>query len=96
MKHISKNSQKGMNFLHSFEVAKANNINSLDKVYGRYSTAKMCAFMDCEERRRNENATSMGYIIGANSSFFTYAFETSEGLRVETACNSFIIPEAAE
>lgn len=91
MKHISKNSQKGMNYLHSFEVAKANNINSLDKVYGKYSTAKARAFMYCEERRRDENATSAGYIIGSNCNVFTYAFETSEGLRVETACNSFII-----
>lgn len=91
MKHISKNSQKGMHYLHSFEIARANNVNCLEKVYGRFSSSKACAFMDCEERGRNENATSMGYIIGANSSFFTYAFETSEGLRVETACNSFII-----
>lgn len=91
MKHISKNSQKGINYLHSFDVARAKNIDCLEKVYGRFSTSKMCAFVDCEERRRNENATSAGYIIGANSSFFTYAFETPEGLRVETACNSFII-----
>ena len=91
MKHISKTSQKGMNYLHSFEVARAKNIDCLEKVYGRFSTSKACAFIDCEKRRLNENATSMGYIIGANSSFFTYAFETSEGLRVETACNSFII-----
>lgn len=91
MLRISKTSQKGMNYLHSFEVAKAKNIDCLEKVYGRYSTAKMCAFMNCEERRRNENATSLGYIIGANCMQFTYAFETSEGLRIETACNSYII-----
>lgn len=91
MKHVSKNSQKGMHYLHSFEVAKAKNIDCLEKVYGRFSTSKACAFMDCEERRLNENATSDGYIIGSNSMQFTYAFETSEGLRVETACNSYII-----
>lgn len=91
MLRISKTSQKGMNYLHSFEVARAKNIDSLYKVYGRYSTAKMRAFEKCEETRIYENATSAGYIIGANSSFFTYAFETSEGLRVETAYNSFII-----
>lgn len=91
MKHISKNSQKGMNYLHSFEIARAKNIDCLEKVYGRFSSSKACAFMDCEERRRNENATSAGYIIGSNCSVFTYAFETTEGLRVETACNSYII-----
>lgn len=91
MLRISKTSQKGMNYLHSFEIAKANNVNCLEKVYGRYSTAKARAFMDCEERRRNEKAISAGYIIGANCNVFTYAFETAEGLRVETACNSYII-----
>ena len=96
MKHISKTSQKGMHYLRSFELAKANNVNCLEKVYGRYSNEKARAFYLCELQRIKENATSDGYIIGANSSFFTYAFETSEGLRVETACNSFIIPETAE
>lgn len=91
MKHISKNSQKGIQYLHSFEVAVANNIDCLEKVYGRFSTAKARAFMYCEERRRNENAISAGYIIGSNCNVFTYAFETSEGLRIETACNSYII-----
>ena len=91
MKHISKNSQKGLNYLHSFEVAKAKNINSLEKVYGRYSNAKARAFYLCDLQRIKENATSDGYIIGSNCNVFTYAFETSEGLRVETACNSFIL-----
>ena len=91
MKHISKNSQKGMNYLHSFELAKAKNINCLEKVYGRYSNAKARAFYLCDLQRIKENATSDGYIIGSNCNVFTYAFETSEGLRIETACNSYII-----
>ena len=91
MKHISKNSQKGMNYLHSFEVARAKDINSLEKVYGRYSNEKARAFYLCNLQRIKENATSDGYIIGSNCNVFTYAFETSEGLRVETACNSYII-----
>ena len=91
MKHISKNSQKGLNYLHSFEVARAKNINCLEKVYGRYSNAKARAFYLCDLQRIKENATSDGYIIGSNCNVFTYAFETSEGLRIETACNSYII-----
>ena len=91
MKRISKTSQKGMNYLHSFEVAKANNVNCLEKVYGRYSNGKARAFYLCEQQRIKENATSDGYIIGANCNVFTYAFETSDGLRVETAYNSYII-----
>lgn len=91
MKHIGKNSQKGLQYLHSFEVAKAKNINCLDKVYGRYSNAKARAFYLCDLQRIHEKATSDGYIIGSNSMRFTYAFETSKGLRVITAYNSFII-----
>ena len=91
MKHISKISQKGMNYLHSFEIAKANNVNCLEKVYGRYSNEKARAFYLCDLQRIKENATSDGYIIGSNCNVFTYAFETSEGLRIETACNSYII-----
>lgn len=91
MKHIGKNSQKGLHYLHSFEIAKAKNINCLEKVYGRFSNAKARAFHLCNLQRINERATSDGYIIGSNSMQFTYAFETSKGLRVETAYNSFII-----
>ena len=91
MKHISKNSQKGISYLHSFEVAKAKNINSHGKVYGRYSDTKARAFYLCDLQRIKENATSDGYIIGASCTVFTYAFETPDGLRIETACNSYII-----
>lgn len=91
MKHISKNSQKGLQYLHAFEIAQQKNIDNLYKVYGTFSTFKARAFRDCENMRVNENATSMGYIISHNSNFFSYAFETLEGLRVETACNSYII-----
>lgn len=80
-----------MHYLHSFEVAKEKDINSLEKVYGRYSNEKARAFYLCNIQRIKENATSDGYIIGSNCNVFTYAFETSEGLRVETACNSYII-----
>ena len=91
MKHISKNSQKGMNYLHSFDVAYAKDFFFFLKVYGRYSNAKARAFYLCDLQRIKENATSDGYIIGSNCNVFTYAFETSEGLRIETACNSYII-----
>ena len=86
MKHISKNSQKGLQYLHAFEIAQ-----QPYKVYASFSTFKARAFRECENMRLNENAISMGYIISHNSNYFTYAFETSEGLRIETACNSYII-----
>ena len=91
MKHISKNSQKGMNYLHSVKVAKAKDIDCLEIVYETYSTAKAHAFYLCDLQRIKENAISDGYIIGSNCMQFTYAFETSDGLRIETACNSYII-----
>lgn len=91
MKHISKNSQKGLQYLHAFEIAQQKNLDNLYKVYASFSTFKARAFRECENIRLNENAKSMGYIISHNSNYFTYAFKTSEGLRVETACNSYII-----
>ncbi len=91
MKHISKNSKKGLQYLHAFEIAKRNDVNSLHKVYKNYSAAKCRAFENCKIRRFQENALTDGYILSANCMQFTYAFETTEGLRVETAYNSYII-----
>ena len=92
MKHISKNSQKGMNYLHSFDVAKAKNINCLEKVYTHFSNYKCAAFRACEQKRLlDDNAISLGYIISSNSNYFTYAYMTKYGLCVETYCNSYIV-----
>lgn len=91
MKHVSKNSKKGLQFLHAFEIAKTYNVNTLNKVYNSFSAAKIRAFENCESKRVLEKAISSGYIISYNSMKFTYAFETLEGLRVETDCNSYII-----
>lgn len=91
MKHISKNSQKGIQYLHAFNVAKQKEINSLHRVYAKCSTDKIRAFYRCEKKRQTENATSDGYIITHNANFFSYAFTTPEGLRIETAHNSYII-----
>ena len=61
MKHISKNSQKGMNYLHSFEIAKANNVNSLEKVYGRYSNEKhaLSIFATFSASKKMQQATAI-------------------------------------
>lgn len=92
MKHISKNSQKGMNYLHSFEVAKAKDIDRLEKVYTHFSNYKCAAFRACEQKRLlDDNAISLGYIISSNSNYFTYAYMSKRGLCVETYCNSYII-----
>ena len=95
IKHISKNSQKGMNYLHSFEVAKAKNIDCLEKVYGRYSNEKARADYHCRMMMESEGGHDYK-IIGYNSSFFTVAWIAGNALRVETAYNSFVIREAAE
>lgn len=91
MKHISKNSQKGLQFLHAFEISRQNHVTSLQDVYASCSSAKKRALFLCEKKRQEENATSLGYIISHTCNFFTYAFLTAEGLRVETAYNSYII-----
>ena len=92
MKHISKNSQKGMNYLHSFKVAKAKDIDCLEKVYTHFSNYKIAAFRACEQKRLlDDRAISLGYIISSNSNYFTYAYMTKYGLCVETYCNSYIV-----
>ena len=92
MKHISKNSQKGMNYLHSFEVAKSKDIDRLEKVYTHFSNYKYAAFRAYEQKRLlDDNAISLGYIISSNSNYFTYAYMTKYGLCVETYCNSYIV-----
>lgn len=91
MKHVSKSSQKGLLYMHAFESARQNKTTSLHDIYTTCSSAKKRAFYLCEKIRKEENSTSLGYIISHNCNFFSYAFETSKGLRILTAYNSFII-----
>lgn len=63
----------------------------LGHVYGRYSHEKARAERDCMDKMSKENG--FGYkILSYNTCQFTCGWQVENGLRVETACNSYFIP----
>lgn len=88
MTTIKATTKQAQGFIESYNRATA---TTLSDVYGSYSTAKARAFRYCMERVEEEN----GYgprIISCNCNVFTFAFKVDNGLRVETAQNSYFIP----
>ena len=63
---------------------------TLLKTYSRPSSSKCSAFRRCVDMCNKENGRSMK-ITGAGSHFFSVAWLTDCGLRVETAYNSYLI-----
>ena len=87
MERISTSSVRGQRFIYSYNRATARRLRD---VYGRYSCAKACAENDCIRWCEAENGHGFK-IISANSCFFTAAWLTSDGLRVETARGSYLV-----
>ena len=70
--------------------------SSTEDIYEAYknpSTRKTRAFYECMTIMENENGHGCK-IIGHNSDQFTAAWIVGNSLRIETACNSFVIPNA--
>ena len=87
MKTISKNSKMGQRYIYLYERAEAQNVREF---YKKPSDRKIQACNECRQQCQAEQG--LGYrIISGNNYYFTAAWRTSEGLRVETANNSFII-----
>lgn len=84
---IKKETKKGQNMVES---AKRYAGYYLQDVYGSYSQAKKSAWDWCYERYLEENGKNF-HITGCNRMQFTVAWETAEGLRIETAYNSYLI-----
>ena len=92
MKTLNNNTKKAQAYINAYN---SSSINSLNQAYGRPSTAKTRADYNCRMMMQEEGGH--GYkIIGYNCNFFTVAWIAGNALRIETACNSFVIPEAAE
>ena len=92
MKTLNNNTKKAQAFINAY---KRSNIYSILEAYERPSSAKIQADYDRRSMKRSEGGH--GYkIIGYNSSFFTVAWIAGNALRIETAYNSFIIPNVAE
>ena len=92
MKTINNNTKQAQHLINAYN---RSSIFTLREAYANPSTAKTRADYNC--RMMMESEGGHGYkIIGYNCSFFTVAWIAENALRVETACNSFVIPNAAE
>ena len=92
MKTLNNNTQKAQAYINAYN---RSDIYSLNQAYGKPSTEKTRADYNCRMMMQSEGGHNYK-IIGYNSSFFTVAWIAGNALRIETACNSFIIPNAAE
>ena len=92
MKTINNNTKKAQSLINAYN---RSSIFTLREAYANPSTAKTNADYSCRMMMQSEGGH--GYkIIGYNCNFFTVAWIAGKDLRIETACNSFVIPEAAE
>ena len=92
MKTLNNNTKKAQAFINAYN---RSSIFTLREAYASPSTAKTRADYSCRMMMQSEGGH--GYkIIGYNCNFFTVAWIAGKDLRIETACNSFVIPNAAE
>ena len=92
MKTINNNTKQAAHYIDAYNRSE---IYSLNQAYGKPSTAKTRADYECRMMMQSEGGH--GYkIIGYNCNFFTVAWIAGDALRIETAKNSFIIPNVAE
>lgn len=87
MKTIKATTKKGQEFINAYNRSK---VASIYECYTNPSTAKVRAERDCIYMMCNEGGYSPR-ITGYNCMQFTFAFQTTEGLRVETASSSYIV-----
>ena len=92
MKTINNKTKQAERYISAYNHS---NIYSLNQAYGRPSTEKTRADYNCRMMMQEEGGH--GYkIISYNTFQFSAAWIAGNSLRIETACNSFVIPEAAE
>ena len=92
MKTINNNTKKAQAFINAYN---RSSIFTLREAYANPSTAKTNADYSCRMMMQSEGGH--GYkIISYNTFQFSVAWIAGNALRIETACNSFVIPEAAE
>ena len=92
MKTINNNTKQAQHFINAYN---RSDIFTLREAYANPSTAKTRADYNC--RMMMENEGGHGYkIISFNTFQFSVAWIAGDALRIETAANSFIIPEASE
>ena len=92
MKTINNNTKQAERYINAYN---RSNMYDLQDAYIKPSTRKTRADYNCRMMMQSEGGHNYK-IIGYNSSFFTVAWIAGNALRIETAFNSFIIPNAAE
>ena len=92
MKTLNNNTKKAQAFINAYN---RSSMYDLQDAYKKPSTRKTRANYEC--RMMMESEGGHGYkIISYNSDFFTVAWIAGNALRIETAYNSFVIPEATK
>ena len=92
MKTISNNTKQAERYINEYN---RSSIFDIYEAYAKPSTDKTRADYNCRMMMQSEGGH--GYkIIGYNCSFFTVAWIAGNALRIETAANSFVIPNVAE
>lgn len=92
MKTIKNTTKQAERYINAYN---RSDIYSLNQAYGKPSAEKTRADYSCRIMMQSEGGH--GYkIIAHCRNFFTVAWIAGNALRIETAYNSFIIPEVAE
>ena len=87
MKRIKKSSKTGSLYLYTYERAK---VTSVKQFYKQPSSAKVAAEKACLCIMKQEQGEDYK-ILNSNQYSFTAAWKTTEGLRVETRTNSYLV-----
>lgn len=92
MKTLNNNTKKAQAYIYAYNHS---DIYNLNQAYTKPSTEKTRADYSCRMMMQSEGGHNYK-IIGYNCNFFTVAWIAGNALRIETAYNSFIIPNVAE
>lgn len=92
MKTINNNTKQAERYINAYN---RSSTFTLREAYANPSTEKTRADYSCRMMMQSEGGH--GYkIISYNTFQFSVAWIAGNALRIETACNSFVIPEVAE
>ena len=92
MKTINNNTKQAARYINAYN---RSSMYDLQDAYRKPSTRKTRADYNCRMIMESEGGHDYK-IIAHNSSFFTVAWIAGNALRIETAANSFVIPNVAE
>ena len=92
MKTINNNTKQARAYINAYNRSETYTLN---QAYAKPSTEKTRADYSCRMMMQSEGGHSYK-IIAHSCYFFTVAWIAGDALRIETACNSFVIPETVK